>query len=236
MFNFHASFLRLGAVAAALSALTTFLLWWLPLQVGEVRTFEDSIRLASNPHYMGRLWVNLVHVVIALVAYAAAASLLARRAPATAAFGFLAFLVWAVTEFVGVSVNLFTVNLTWRMQYLDAAPAVQEQLKLLMMGFRGLWDGLFFVVLAGFLAGTLCLGYVAVRGRRLERVVGVLMLMAAPLTVIIILSGYFGYAAFDPVVQAVYPALQPLSRALMGVWLWLAADALVDVVDRHQGR
>ena len=48
----------------------------------------------------------------------------------------------------------------------------------------------------------------------------ILLLLAAPLTIVILLSGYAGMPFLEPLVSWSYPILQPFSRALMGVWLW----------------
>ena len=59
-------------------------------------------------------------------------------------------------------------------------------------------------------------------GQVLQRSLAILFILAAPLTVIIILDGYFG-AGLSAWVAWAYPVLQPVSRALLGVWLFRVA-------------
>lgn len=214
---------RIAAFAAAVSALTTILLWLLPRLYVSPEGFDEVVRLHQNSTYLARLWVNFVHVFFALAAYAAAATLLWRRSPALAGFGLICFLLWGFVELIGVATNLFAVNFTWRAQYPLSSAEVQAQLKVLLLGFPAVWDALFFVLLCGFLLGTLCFGAAAVAGRGLERWVGVLFLLAAPLTIGIMLGGYTSISFFDGVVSWAYPVLQPISRALLALWLWTEA-------------
>ena len=214
---------RVAAVAAFLSAVTTVLLWLLPRLYASPEGFDEMLQLHQNPAYMARLWVNFVHVFLALLAYTVAAMLLWRRSPVLAGFGLICFLLWGFAELIGVSTNLFAVNYAWRAQFASAPPELQAQLKVLLLGFPVVWDALFFLLLCGFLVGTFCFGWAATAGKGLERWVGVLFLSAVPLTLAIMLGGYTSITIFDGVVSSVYPALQPVSRALLGLWLWREA-------------
>lgn len=213
--------LRIAAVCTCLTAATTFLLWYLPQLVTADAT---ALQMPLEPAYMGRLWVNFFHVILALFGYAAAASLWRKRSVTLAAIGFVAMLCWALLEATGVAVNIFAVNGAWR-PAMSSSPT--HALEANLAWFKAWWNAVFFVLLICFLIGTTALGAVAAAGRGLEFVVGALMLLATPLTIFIILGGYFGMAAFDPIVNVIYPALQPISRLLLGVWLWKSAKASV---------
>lgn len=54
-FNVSSSSLKVSAVAAVLSAVTTFLLWLLPRIYGSPTGFEQSITLHENPYLLARL-------------------------------------------------------------------------------------------------------------------------------------------------------------------------------------
>jgi hypothetical protein len=212
--------LAFAAACAFLSAVTTFLLWLLPRLYAAPDTFEQSIELHANPFYLARLWVNFIHIFLALVAYGAAAWLLRARSTALAGFGFLWFCLWGFTELLGVTMNIFAVNATWRSQFAAATPEVQEVLRTNLLGFAALWDAMFFLLLVAFLLGCLCYGFAAARAKGVERLVGILFLLAVPLTAAIMLGGYTSIAALDPIAEGVYPVLQPISRGLLGYWLW----------------
>lgn len=214
---------KIAAVASALSVVTTILLWLLPRLYTSPQGFDEILQLHKNPIYIARLWVNFIHIFLALLAYFAATILFWRRSPTLAGFGLICFLLWGFIELVGVSTNIFAVNFSWRAQFASASPEVQAQLKVLLLGFPAVWDALFFVLLTGFLVGTFCFGVVAISGRGLEWWVGVFFLLAVPLTLAIMLGGYTSVSFLDGVVSWTYPVLQPISRALLAAWLWGAA-------------
>lgn len=196
------TFLRIAGALAALTAVTTLLLWLLP-------------KLQSDVAAMARLWVNFVHVAAALTAYSAAVSLLRDKSPALAGAALMWLAIWGATELGGVAVQIFAVKGAWRGE------------RAAIDAFAIVWDALFFMILVAFLLGTVLLGLALARGGGLRRVVGLLHLAAGPLTVLIIVGGYFGGEWASTVSGWVYPALQPPSRALLGVWIWkesLASD------------
>jgi len=211
---------RAGAICAAASAVTTFLLWLLPRLYEAPADFDASVRLHAEPLFMARLWVNFIHEFLALTAYGAAAAALWQRSRFLAGSGFLWFVLWAFTEALGVSINIWAVNASWRSHFDAADPATRAALKSNLTGFAEVWNAMFFVILMSFLLGTTLLGLAAVGGAGLERWVGILLLLAAPLTVVITLSEYAGMTFLERAVTWSYPVLQPVGRAMMGVWLW----------------
>lgn len=220
------SALLAGAVCAALSAVTTFLLWQLPRLAAAHVSAEPGIAPA-HPLLLAQLGVNLGHVFLALAGYAAAARLAAERSPALAWAGLVAFGAWTFAEALGVSINLWAVNATWKSAYATSGPEEQAALKSAMLTAAGIWDGVFFLVLVAFLAGSLFLGLAMTAQPGLGRAVAVLVLLAVPLTFAILLDGYFG-ARLSSWIGWSYPLLQPLSRGVMAVWIWREAAALHD--------
>jgi hypothetical protein len=201
------SLFRIGAVCAGLSAITTLLL----------------ALLAGGS--MERLWVNFVHIFLALAGYTAAAVALWPKSRAGAALGLVWFLIWGFTELLGVSIRIWTVEYTWRPALETAGPEQARILQADIDAWMAVWDGMFVLILAAFLLGTLCHGLALSRGAGLERVVGVLMLLAVPLTAAIFLDANRSVTWLGGLVGWTYPVLQPVSRALLGVWLW-RRDAL----------
>ena len=212
-------FLRWTAIFAILSAITTFFLWLLPRFYSVGPDFQAQTLLYQNPFYMGRLWVNFIHIFFAIAAYAGAAYVLKRHSPALASFGFLSFLLWGFVELLGVSILLIAVNYNWRANYAAADPDTQAMLESHIHGFSGIWDAMFFLLLIAFLIGTIFFGMAAVRQRGMERMIGCLFLLAAPLTIIITLDRYAGMSLSNWIAWS-YPILQPASRFLLGLWLW----------------
>jgi len=229
------AFLRTGAVCAVLSAITTFLLWLLPRLYDAPSGFEESISLHANSAYMARWWVNFAHVFLALVSYCAAATVLWSRHRMLAALGLLWFVLWGFTELLGVSINIWAVNRSWRAAFAAADAQTREILTANLIGFSAVWDGMFFLLLVAFFLGTLCFGLAAIRAKGLEKAVGALLLLAVPLTFGILLGGYTRLTVFNGVTEWVYPVLQPVSRALMGLWLWQrSGDFSLSLVGRAE--
>ena len=214
--------LKFSGFCAAASAVTTFLLWFLPRHI-HYPSDPAGIGLQDDPFLIGKLWVNFTHIFLALVGYGGTAWLLSRRSPALAFGGFVAFLIWGFTELLGVTIDIFAVNRTWRAGFATATAEVQQQLRTSIFAFQAVWDAMFFLLLIAFLIGTTCFGLAALRGTKLERVVGWLLLAATPLTVVITLSGYAGMPQLESAVQWSYPVLQPVSRAVLACWLWRTA-------------
>lgn len=210
-----------------LSAVTTFFLWYLARQIPAAESFDDMARLHANGPFMARQWVNLLHIPLALLAYIGATRAVSANTRGWALAGLLFFVVWGVAEMAGVAINIFAVNGVLRPAYLAADPDSAAVLASTITALLVVWDALFFVILIGFLFGTILLGIALLaEASGLQRIVAWLMLAAAPLTLVIILSGYFGISELDPAISAVYPVLQPISRALLGIWLWRAASRL----------
>ena len=217
------AFLRVAGALAAVSAATTVLLWLLPRLYAAPGSFDEAVALRENAAYLARLWVNVLHVAVALTAYSAAAALLTRAAPALSYAALVWLAIWAATELAGVSVQIFAVNGTWRAGYASADESGRVAYRAAIEAWAAVWDALFFVILVAFLLGTVLLGLALARGSGLRRAVGALHLLAGPLTLLIILGGYFGAEWATDLSGWIYPALQPPSRALLGLWLWREA-------------
>lgn len=215
--------LKLGGLASVVTAVTTFFLWYLPTTYQVAPGFEGAVALHAEPGYMARLWINFIHVFIALFAYGAVAFVLKSRAPTWAIVGFIAFAFWCLVEAVGVSINIWAVNNTWRAEYLAADVAQQSVIRGSLYTFAGIWDGIFFVVLVTFLIATICYGAALWGDDFVSKILSILFWMAAPLTLIIMLDRYFG-ANLSQWITWSYPTLQPISRALMGIWLFKMAS------------
>ena len=203
-----------------LTAVTTFLLWLLPRFYNNVASGPAGALLAVNPFYLGRLWVNFIHIFLALMGYLGAAFIIFKRVGGVVFSGFMWFLLWGVTELLGVSVLIFAVNGSWRHDYLEAGEARQVLLKQQIDFFMEIWDAMFFLLLVFFLLGTLFYGVALWQGRGLEKLLSFLFLLGVPLTIFITVSGYGGPAWPGVVAGWVYPVLQPVNRALLGIWVW----------------
>ena len=217
IFPTHAALL-LGGIASVASAVTTFFLWYLPRTYDAGAGFEGSVALHAEPAYMARLWINYTHIMLALFAYGVVAATMRAKAPIAVGIGFIAFLVWCIAEAIIVSINIWAANETWRAAYGAADEAERQLIRASLHSFSGIWNGVFFVILTAFLIGTLSFAIALFRDTLIQKALGVLFFLAAPLTLIIMLDGYFG-ATLSEWIAWSYPVLQPLSRAATGLWL-----------------
>jgi hypothetical protein len=58
-----------------------------------------------------------------------------------------------------------------------------------------------------------------VRAKQFTRIVGLFFFAACALT-LALFAGELGFPLPEPLASWSYPAIQPLGRALIGVWLW----------------
>jgi hypothetical protein len=105
-----------------------------------------------------------------------------------------------------------------------ADEAQRNVLRTLLEGWPAVWDGMFFVLLVAFLFGSLSLGLLATKGRGLERATGILLLLSVPLSILIIAGEYWNVRVASRLEGIIYPILQPVSRVVMGVWLWTCSE------------
>jgi hypothetical protein len=217
-------FIRATAVMAVLSAITTFLLWLLPNLFKAPASFEEGILLTANKYYIGRLWINFIHIPLALGSYFGLMMVLFKQKPLSSTFGMLWFLVWGIIELVGISIIIFSVNFNWRTNY-PAASEIQKNIyKASIESFYSIWDSMFFVLLTAFLIASICFSLATSGGKRLQKFLNYLLWFSVPLTVLIMLNEYAHQEWAGKVTRYFYPALQPASRFIMGLFIWKKAN------------
>lgn len=222
MLRFHPSFYKSAAVCSVLSAVTTLGLIFLPRFFVPGEGFEARMARVHDPTYVLYSWVYLVHPFLTFTAALAVAMRIRTLAAAPALIGLLGLALWAFTEAGQQTLTLFTFN-KWRGAYATADELTRAQIHTNTMVYDGLWDAMYFLLLIGFTIGNTCLGVVLVRGQGLTRVVGYFFFAAVALT----LTYVARELELPPVPELLetwaYPAIQPLGRTLIGVWLWRAA-------------
>lgn len=217
-------FYRIAGTAAALTAITTFLLWYLPKCYVIPEDFEERIKLSENFYYLTRLWVNLFHIPLALMGYFGLAYKLRHRELPKVGIGMIWFVIWGLIEMIGVAGIILSINRTWRAAYPQADAAQRLILKANIDYYNSIWDSSFFVLLIAFLLASIFFGWATFNGRGLEKVLSYMIWLAVPLTLIILLSGYTTQWAWTQVISDwIYPFLQPVSRLTLGIFLWKGA-------------
>jgi hypothetical protein len=221
--HFTPSFYRTAAICSVLSAITTLLLIFLPDFYAPTEGFAGRMQRVTDPAYVLRSWVYLVHPFLVLTAALGVAMRLRRTHSVAAVVGLLGFVLWAFTEAGQQTLTLFAFD-RWRTAWLAGDEAVRAHMSASAAMYDGLWDAMYFLLLIGFTIGNAAYGVALARVQAFTRVVGVFLLAACALTLSIIAGELHWFSLPEPWASWSYPAIQPLGRTLLGVWLWRAAD------------
>jgi hypothetical protein len=217
--HFSPAFYRVGGACSLLSALTTLLLIFLPRWFSPADDFTGRMARVEDPLYQLRAWVYLVHPFLVFTAALGVAMRLRRQVAALAIPGLLGFALWAATEAGQQALTLIAFD-RWRRAYLAGDPIVRSRMELHTALYDGLWDAMFFLLLLGFLIGNVMYALAMWRGQGLARALSLLYLAAAMLALFGI-AGELGVSVLPSALGFwLYPAIQPLARTLIGVWLW----------------
>ncbi len=213
-------FLRFAAGCALLTALTTLAVHLMPQLWADADTFEKQLDLRQRGLYLTRLWIVLGHCLLVMVSMYAICLLSFRDKPGWAGLGFLAFVVFALTEILRTSLALFAINRNLRMRYATNPDSeVRGHIRALFEAFSGLNDALFFIFIVAFFLGLLCYGAALVSGTS-DRAIGFLFLSWAALTLPAIIEAVTGVEPLPGKFEWVGYGFQPIARASIGVWLW----------------
>ena len=217
------SFYRAAALASFVSALTTLCLIFLPDLFAPADGLAGRMQRVTDPIYQLRAWIYLVHPFIVFTAALGIALACRHVAPGRALAGILAMGLWAVTEAGQQTLTLFAFD-DWRRAWLAGDAAVRATMELRIALYDGLWDASYALLLIGFLLGHLFFAAILIfRTDHLSKVVAAFLLLAALLTLAILIVEVGGHDLLAPFGRWAYPAIQPLGRMLIGVWLWRVA-------------
>lgn len=177
----------------------------------------------DDPAYVARSWLYLAHPFFVLMAALGIAMRIRRMASAAAVVGLLGFVLWAFTEAAQQTMTLFAFD-AWRAAYAAADELTRSQIRVNTQMYDGLWNAMYFLLLLGFAIGNACFGFALLRGSKLSKLTGAFLLAAFALTLTNIASE-FQWTLMPPALSAwAYPAIQPLGRLVIAVWLWRHAN------------
>ena len=220
----EARFLRVAAVCSAVSVVTTLMLIFLPEFFSSAQGFEARMARVHETAYRLRAWAYLLHPFIVLTAALGIAFAIRQRAPVLALVGLLGFIWWAFTEASQQTLTLFAFD-RWRVAYAAADEVTRATIRINAAMYDGIWDGMYMLLLIAFAIGNACYGAALISKPGLARVVGGFMLAACVLTILLFLNELGVSLLPEPVLKWIYPAIQPLGRLLIGIWLWQFAAA-----------
>jgi hypothetical protein len=220
-------FVRLAAICALLTAVTTLAVHWLPELWNNATTFEARLLLRHNPIYLGRLWAVLLHCVLVVISMAAIPALLRGTARLTAIFGLGAFVLFAFVEMLRTSLVIFALNRSWRAGYeLARADSERAAFRQAIESFSGINDALFFLFLLAFTAGLFCYGSVLLPTRGLDRAMAWLFLTWGILNLPGVVGTIVGQESLAAPFGWVGCYFQPIARLLIGLWLWNVSNRM----------
>ena len=214
------SFFRTAAVCSFISVATTLLLTLLPRWFPPAADLAARMEVHGHPAYLVRSWAYLVHPFVVLAAALGVGIRAGVRSPGAVVFGFLCFMLWAFVEATQQGLTLVAFDRIWRPAFLAGTQEQREMLSVQVATYDALWDSMFFVLVLGFALGSVLYGTVLVRGVGLQRVVGALYLVIAASSFYTIAVDWGAPPLPGILEDWFYPVVQPITRALIGVWLW----------------
>jgi hypothetical protein len=232
--KFTPSFYRSVALCSLVSAITTLGLIYLPEFYRPVEGFEGRMRRVDDPAYVLRSWVYLVHPFLTFAAALGVGLRIRALRSAAAIIGVAGFALWASNEAAQQTLTLFAFD-KWRAAYFTGDEATRAIIRTNTAMYDGLWDALYFLLLIGFSIGNTSLGIGLLRaGRGVTRLVGLFFLGAVAITLPIITGELQWWTLPEPLASWSYPAIQPLGRTLIGLWLWSAAHEAAPLPTRFR--
>lgn len=216
-------FYRVAAICSFISVASTLCLIFLPELFKPAPDFVARMGRVHETPYLLRSWVYLLHPFVVFTAALGVALAIHRRAPVLAIAGMAGFLLWAFNEAGQQTLTMFAFD-RWRLAWDGADEAARAALRVNAIMYDGLWDGMYMLLLIGFAIGNACLGAALLSGVGFTRVVGGFLVAACVLTVLLFLNELGIRVMSAAVLDWSYPLIQPLGRALVGVWLWRCAN------------
>jgi len=212
------------AICSFLGALTTALLLFLPNP--EAADFESSALLHTNTLHLTKLWILFIHPQVNFLAALGVAVLLYKKYTLSIIFGTVFLLLWAFTELSQQALLIDSLNQIWRPGYLTAGEEdTKTMFRTLIHAANGISDSKYFLVIYGFGIGSLLYGFALVREQGLGRGIGYALLFIGLLSLASFVRYYLGLSSLNSMVNWcytwVYPALQPLVRIGLGIWIFL---------------
>jgi hypothetical protein len=216
------TFLKLAAVAACVTALTTLGVHFISFSAD---TFEERLLLGRDPLYVFQKWMIVAHAHLVIVSMVGAATVAAGHNKGAAMLSTLFFAVFGITE----SARMLMV-IAWlspmKEKYLAATDTVaQQMLRLQMESFGQLSIAMFLLFILAFSLGNLFMGLALPKAEKTDRWMARGFLFWAALTLLAFANHFWENAAAEAIVEANNKFFQPAFRAAIGWWLWRKARA-----------
>ncbi len=217
------NFLKVASVCSFFGAITTILLIYLPNPAAQ--GFDTEAALHLNKLYVSKLWILFAHPQFNVIATFGIAVLLIKKYPEYVIPGTLAIIVWGFAEMAQQAFMIDAVNLVWRPEYLKEVNEIKKTaLHTQLSGVGAISDTMYFLVQYGFGSGTLLMGIVLFKVKKLALWIGLANIFIGVSMLMAFTVNYLGLNLFlHPVnlfFEWIYPVLQPAVRITLGIWLW----------------
>lgn len=211
---------RTAAACSFASAATTLLLIFMPEFYAPVPDdIAGRMQRVADPAYQVRAWVYQVHPFLVFTAALGVAAAHRRTSPALALGGLLGFALWAITEAAQQSLTLFAFD-DWRRAWLAGDTVVRATIEVRTAVYDGLWEAAYSLLLIGFILGNAFFAAFLLQDEQaFSRVVGCFFVAAAVLSLSNLSAEVGGPTLPSEVSYWAYPLIQPIGRALIGLWL-----------------
>jgi hypothetical protein len=217
-------FYRVAAFCSFVSVATTLCLIFLPALFEPAPDFAARMGRVHEAPYVFRSWIYLLHPFLVFTAALGLAFAIHGRAPVLAIAGMAGFTLWAFTEAGQQTLTLFAFD-RWRLAWHAGDESMRAALQVNAVMYDGLWDAMYMLLLIGFAIGNACLGAALLPDGGLSRVAGAFLLAGCVLTVLLFINELGMRLLPATALEWLYPLVQPLGRAVAGVWLWRRASA-----------
>jgi hypothetical protein len=213
-FQLSNTFLRIAAVAALLTVVTTLLVH---LLFTTPSAFEDQVSLYRNSLYLTRIWITIFHCLLVLLSMTAMGLILFTTSPALSVFGIFGFLIFVLMEWMRMFSVLFELNALREAYQLAQDEQVKDLLRFELDTWRYKGTVLFNIFFLAFAAGCLCFGPALLNHNRF---LGWMFIAWGVMNMIAFLNEQWQFAALDRFMETFSITFQPFVRLLAGIWLW----------------
>jgi hypothetical protein len=208
--------LKLGSVFGFISVVTTL---GVHLIVLPAASFEESVHLIFNPMYVFSRWMIIFHCLAVFISMMGVFIALNKEGNIHTKLGIVCFSIFSWAEITRMFLSL-TYLFGLRKSYLTETDSLMKSvIKLDIVNFSGIGNGLFLVFVLGFALGNLFYGIEFLKKTGLPRLIG-LALVIWFFTGMLSLYTEFNESEMISSFFGVFNiSFQPLTRALVAYWL-----------------
>lgn len=221
------NFLLFSSVCCLLTAFTNILIHNFPyLEMN----FEERVMLYKSSAYIYQKLIIIVHCLLVLVSMFGFVIIEKRRSFHLVSFGFLFYVIFAITEIVRQVLCLFYLN-GLRKQYALGSPDQREILKISIDSFNHVNYSLYSIFIISFGIATLCYGLTLISDKKviIDKWLGMLLVLWGLGTFIAFTNVFIENSGLALLVNVLNSYYQPMIRILLAIWLFRKSKEFMSV-------